>query len=104
MQIIEYGSRNVDNLPCLVGSRAHSKASSVAYTCVNTYAKFMGSIGGITLSLLLLGLWLGLGKVMGYDNSNWWLIIGTYTGLVSITVHAVLCWVVLRCAVPGVLC
>ncbi|KAL3151416.1 low-affinity Fe(2+) transport protein [Trebouxia sp. C0009 RCD-2024] len=80
-QIIEYGSRNVDNLPCLVGSRAHSKASSVAYTCVNTYAKFMGSIGGITLSLLLLGLWLGLGKVMGYDNSNWWLIIGTYTGL-----------------------
>ena len=29
------------------------------------------------LSLLLLGVWLGLGKVMGYNNANWWLIIGT---------------------------
>lgn len=35
------------------------------------------------LSIVLLGVWLGLGKVMGYDDSNWWLIIGTYTGLVS---------------------
>ena len=35
------------------------------------------------LSLVLLGVWLGLGKMMGYDDSNWWLIIGTYTGLVG---------------------
>ncbi len=53
------------------------------HVCVDRYALFMGSIGGLILSVLLLGVWVGLGTPMGYDNPNWLLIIGTYTGLVS---------------------
>jgi len=34
------------------------------------------------LSIVLLAVWLVIGSVMGYSNDNWWLIIGTYTGLV----------------------
>eukprot|EP00891_Asterochloris_glomerata_P003002 jgi/Astpho2/3002/Aster-03311 len=54
-----------------------------AHVIVDRYADFVGSSISITLSILLLGVWLALGKVMGYTNSNWWLIIGTYTGLVG---------------------
>ena len=64
-------------------SGSHSRFAHTAYICVDKYARFIGSIGGIILSLLLLGVWLGLGKLMGFNNSNWWLIIGTYPGLVS---------------------
>ena len=35
------------------------------------------------LSTTLLIVWISLGKIMGYGNDNWWLIIGAYTGLVS---------------------
>ena len=52
------------------------------YVIVDRYANFIGSISGIILSCVLLAIWLVIGRVMGYDNANWWLIIGTYTGLV----------------------
>lgn len=53
------------------------------YAVVDRYANFMGSIGGILWSVMLLAVWLVIGSFMGYSNANWWLIIGTYTGLVS---------------------
>jgi len=53
-----------------------------ACVIVDGYANFIGSIGGIVLSIVLLAVWLVIGSVMGYSNDNWWLIIGTYTGLV----------------------
>ena len=53
------------------------------YAVVDRYANFMGSIGGIIWSVMLLAVWLVIGSFMGYSNANWWLIIGTYTGLVS---------------------
>ena len=53
------------------------------FVIVDGYANFIGSIGGIVLSIVLLAVWLVIGSVMGYSNDNWWLIIGTYTGLVS---------------------
>ncbi len=59
------------------------RANFGPHVCVDRYALFMGSIGGLTLSVLLLGVWVGLGAPMGYDNPNWLLIIGTYSGLVS---------------------
>ena len=55
------------------------------YVIVDRYANFIGSIAGIVLSAVLLAVWLVIGSIMGYGNANWWLIIGTYTGLVSIT-------------------
>ncbi|KAL0045909.1 hypothetical protein WJX82_008219 [Trebouxia sp. C0006] len=51
------------------------------FVIVDGYASFIGSIGGILLSIVLLAVWLVIGSVMGYSNDNWWLIIGTYTGL-----------------------
>lgn len=51
------------------------------FVIVDGYANFIGSIGGIVLSIVLLAVWLVIGSVMGYSNDNWWLIIGTYTGL-----------------------
>jgi low-affinity ferrous iron transport protein len=58
---------------------------------IHAYARFMSSLGGLLLSLALLGLWLGLGAAMGYDNPNWWLIIGTYTGLVGFALCSMPC-------------
>lgn len=54
------------------------------FVIVDSYANFIGSIGGIVLSIVLLAVWLVIGSVMGYSNDNWWLIIGTYTGLVRL--------------------
>ncbi|DBA73208.1 hypothetical protein WJX77_010591 [Trebouxia sp. C0004] len=51
------------------------------FVIVDGYANFIGSIGGIVLSIVLLAVWLVIGSIMGYSNDNWWLIIGTYTGL-----------------------
>jgi len=55
------------------------------FVIVDGYANFIGSIGGIVLSIVLLAVWLVIGSVMGYSNGNWWLIIGTYTGLVRLS-------------------
>ena len=54
------------------------------HVCVDRYALFMSSLAGLLLSLALLGIWIGMGSVMGYGEPNWWLIIGTYTGLVGL--------------------
>ena len=56
------------------------------HVCVDRYALFMSSLAGLLLSLALLGVWFGIGSVMGYGQPNWWLIIGTYTGLVGMRV------------------
>ena len=73
---------------CLDGGAGCLKAtwsytSGVLNICSIRYANFMGSLGGLTLSVALAGLWVGLGQLLGFSNPNWWLIIGTYTGLVS---------------------
>ena len=54
-----------------------------AHVIVDRYACFMGSIGGLTMTFGLLIVWIILGDIIGYSNDNWWLAIGTYTGLVS---------------------
>ena len=69
------------------------RANFGPHVCVDRYAMFMGSIGGLILSVLLLGVWVGLGTPMGYDNPNWLLIIGTYTGLVT-------CYAAMACLTP----
>lgn len=42
----------------------------------------MGSGIGFIIAAIVLTVWLALGKLMSWD-SNWWLTIGTYTGLVG---------------------
>ena len=67
----------------LSGCLGWLSANFGVHVCVDRYALFMSSLAGLLLSLALLGVWLGIGSVMGYGEANWWLIIGTYTGLVS---------------------
>lgn len=49
---------------------------------VDYYAAVLGGVPGMTAFVVVTTLWLAVGKLMNW-SSNWWLIIGTYTGLIS---------------------
>jgi low-affinity ferrous iron transport protein len=53
------------------------------------YAAFIGSGFGAFMSLIFLVIWLGVGNLMRWGD-NWWLIIGTWTGVVGTFNSAVL--------------
>ncbi|KAH8743384.1 Low affinity iron permease-domain-containing protein [Diaporthe sp. PMI_573] len=47
------------------------------------YADLVGTLIGITILIVVLVVWLCIGPVMAF-NSNWWLLIGTYAGLIGL--------------------
>lgn len=47
------------------------------------YADLVGTLVGITILIVVLVVWLCIGPVMEF-NSNWWLLIGTYAGLIGL--------------------
>ncbi|PMD48097.1 Low affinity iron permease [Hyaloscypha variabilis F] len=49
---------------------------------IDVYAYIIGSGVGVALTTIVFVTWLALGHLLMWD-SNWWLIIGTYTGLVG---------------------
>jgi low-affinity ferrous iron transport protein len=49
---------------------------------INFYADLVGTLLGIALLVLVLVVWAVLGPVMSF-NDNWWLLIGTYAGLIG---------------------
>jgi low-affinity ferrous iron transport protein len=49
---------------------------------IDVYAYIVGSGVGVALTTIVVIVWLALGHLLMWD-SNWWLIIGTYTGLVG---------------------
>ncbi|KAE9377344.1 hypothetical protein N431DRAFT_555554 [Stipitochalara longipes BDJ] len=49
---------------------------------IDVYAYIVGSGVGVALTSIIVITWLALGHLLMWD-SNWWLIIGTYTGLVG---------------------
>lgn len=49
---------------------------------IDIYAFIIGGSIGITISAVVLVLWLSVGETLEFDD-NWWLIIGTYTGLIG---------------------
>ncbi|RHZ57048.1 hypothetical protein CDV55_100476 [Aspergillus turcosus] len=49
---------------------------------IDYYGAIMGSGAGVVISVIVFAVWIGIGPTMQW-NSNWWLIIGTYTGLVG---------------------
>ena len=49
---------------------------------INYYADLVGTLIGIAILILVLGIWVVLGPVMHF-GSNWGLLIGTYAGLVG---------------------
>ncbi|KAI4728833.1 Low affinity iron permease [Aureobasidium sp. EXF-10728] len=49
---------------------------------INFYADLVGTLLGIALLTLILVVWVVLGPIMKFD-ANWWLLIGTYAGLIG---------------------
>lgn len=49
---------------------------------INFYADLVGTLIGIAILFVVLGIWVVLGPVMSF-NSNWGLLIGTYAGLIG---------------------
>lgn len=50
--------------------------------CINFYADLVGTLLGIMLLVVVLIIWVAIGPVMSFD-SDWWLLIGTYAGLIG---------------------
>lgn len=55
---------------------------SRAETAIDVWAFIVGGSVGVFLSVTVGAAWLGIGDFMQFDD-NWWLIIGTYTGLMG---------------------
>ncbi|KAI0995417.1 hypothetical protein K3495_g12762 [Podosphaera aphanis] len=49
---------------------------------IDNFADIMGSGLGVTLSLIFTIIWISVGPLLNFED-NWWLIIGTFTGLVG---------------------
>lgn len=47
------------------------------------YADLVGTLSGIAILIVVLVVWVVVGPVMKFDG-NWWLLIGTYAGLVGL--------------------
>ncbi|KAH6604507.1 low affinity iron transporter [Trichoderma cornu-damae] len=47
------------------------------------YADVVGTLVGIALLIVVMAVWVGIGPAMSWD-ANWWLLIGTYAGLVGL--------------------
>lgn len=50
--------------------------------CISLYAHIIGNGLGLIISICVFSTWIGIGTVMHW-NANWWLIIGSYTGLMG---------------------
>jgi low-affinity ferrous iron transport protein len=50
---------------------------------IDYYADLVGTLAGIAILTLVITLWIAIGPVMHFD-ANWWLLIGTYAGLVGL--------------------
>lgn len=47
------------------------------------YADVVGTLVGIAILIVVMVVWIAIGPLMQF-NSNWWLLIGTYAGLVGL--------------------
>lgn len=57
--------------------------------CIDFYADLVGTLSGVALLIFSLVLWAVLGPPMHFDAS-WWLLLGTYTGLIGMNDGCVL--------------
>ncbi|KAK9387645.1 Low affinity iron permease-domain-containing protein [Lipomyces mesembrius] len=70
----------IENEPVVIPGPQVTKIQRAIYY----YADVVGSLVGIGLMLIVIVIWVVIGPAMSFD-SNWWLIIGTYTGLIGMT-------------------
>ncbi|EJS44109.1 fet4p [Saccharomyces arboricola H-6] len=58
------------------------KKRSTARKMIDWYADIIGTGIGVAIGVAVFATWIGIGSPLKW-NDNWWLIIGTYTGLVG---------------------
>jgi low-affinity ferrous iron transport protein len=57
--------------------------TNIVQETINCYANVVGTLAGVAILIVVFIVWLAIGPVMHF-NSNWWLLIGTYAGLVGL--------------------
>ncbi|KAH8892641.1 Low affinity iron permease [Thozetella sp. PMI_491] len=67
------------NLPVIIPAPRVNKVQRIIFY----YADVVGTLVGIALLIIVMVAWVSIGPVMEF-NSNWWLLIGTYAGLVGL--------------------
>ncbi|RHZ43908.1 uncharacterized protein CDV56_103008 [Aspergillus thermomutatus] len=55
---------------------------SIVQRVIFYYTDLVGTLVGITILLVMMIVWVAIGPLLHF-NSNWWLIIGTYAGLIG---------------------
>lgn len=88
-EFIEYDAKLELRLREITGYKGDNPAV-VVYPCpregiqkwISTYAGIVGNGLGLLITTCVFAAWLGVGDLMSWSD-NWWLIIGTYTGLVG---------------------
>lgn len=68
----------IENETCTIPAPAVGKIQRV----INFYADLVGTLLGIALLAVVMIVWVVLGPIMSF-NDNWWLLIGTYAGLIG---------------------
>jgi len=68
----------IENGICTIAAPRVGKIQRV----INFYADLVGTLLGIALLALVMIVWVVLGPIMSFDD-NWWLLIGTYAGLIG---------------------
>lgn len=61
---------------------AEAKKRGCGQKIIDFYADIVGTGIGIVIAIVVFSVWLGVGHLLDW-NDDWWLIIGTYTGLVG---------------------
>ncbi|KAJ9290563.1 hypothetical protein DTO021C3_1828 [Paecilomyces variotii] len=73
---------DIDPNPTVGFEYDYRKETTRGQRMIDYYAAVVGTGVGLFLSAMVFAVWIGVGSLMQW-NSNWWLIIGTYTGLVG---------------------
>ncbi|KAB2107847.1 hypothetical protein AG0111_0g3664 [Alternaria gaisen] len=56
---------------------------SMIQRAIDYYADLVGTLAGVVILIIIILVWVACGPVLHF-NSNWWLLIGTYAGLVGL--------------------
>jgi low-affinity ferrous iron transport protein len=68
----------ISNQPIIIPPPKVSKVQRA----INYYADLIGTLIGIAILVIVLIVWIVIGPAMSF-SSNWWLLIGTYSGLIG---------------------
>ncbi|KPI36354.1 Low-affinity iron/zinc ion transport protein fet4 [Cyphellophora attinorum] len=71
-----------DNVPNEVAA-IYPCPVSLLERAISYYADLVGTLFGVSLLILVFIAWVAIGPALQF-NSNWWLVIGTYAGLIGL--------------------